>query len=262
MPEPDDDLARLQRLAFGSGASDAERADAARELDALIAARADASAAEAEAEGADGTPGARAAAEGDAMPVATPELADDVPDGAEPAATRRTWLARPLVVGAAALVVGLLAGWQLGTGSLATADASGSTPTPTPTPTFEGPRTMAEYLATQPLASDAPVGELFERPATDADVPPLPVDYDLGRGPLEFRALANRTGGGAADASGERFYFAARDEVDVCLLIMTVSESSTAEMGCTDDGLFPVDGLRVGGVGLSLNGDLSIPTLW
>ncbi|GAA1955953.1 hypothetical protein [Agromyces allii] len=263
MPESDDDLARLQRLAFGSGASESERADAARELDALFEARSAAALAEREAEAAALAAATSTSAPGASEPVdATTDGGGGTGAGAatEPDAetTRRAWLPRAIGVGVAALLVGLLAGWQLGTTALATAEP----PAATPTPTFEGPRTMADYLAAQPLAFDLPAADVFLRPATEADVPPLPVDFDLGHGPLELRYLLTWPGGPADAGSVERRYYAARDEVDLCLFVTTVGTVSTSEMACTTDGRFPVGGITSAAGTLSPDGTLSFPITW
>ncbi|WP_152030815.1 hypothetical protein [Agromyces aureus] len=261
MPEPDDDLARLQRLAFGSGASESERADAARELEALLEARSAAALAEREAEAAALAAATSTSAPGASAPVdATADGDGGAGAATEPDAetTRRAWLPRAIGVGVAALLVGLLAGWQLGTSTLATAEP----PAATPTPTFEGPRTMADYLETQPLAADLPAADVFLRPETEADVPPLPVDFNLGHGPLEFRYLLTRPGGLTDGGSVERRYYAARDEVELCLFVTTVGTVSTSEMACTEDGRFPVGGITSAAGTLSPDGTLSFPISW
>ena len=259
MPEPDDDLARLQRLAFGSGASESERADAARELEALLQARAAAVEAEQSAVAASAASAADAGA-------AHPDAAGAAEAGEPPAESvgradtaQRTRLRRAVVVGVAALVVGLLAGWQLGTTVHATAESAVPTPTATP---YEGPRTMADYLESQPLALDLPAADVFTRPATEADVPPLPVDFNVGHGPLEFRYLLTRPGGLTDAGSVERRYYAARDEVELCLFVTTVGTESTSELACTTDGRFPVGGISSAAGTLSPDGTLSFPISW
>lgn len=246
MPEPDADLARLQRLAFGSGASDAERADAARELDALREARAAAAVeAEATAAAADRSVSGNAeAGGGDAVgePGAGPEAAPAEATTTAP----RTWLRRAIVVGVAALVVGLLAGWQLGTSMHATAESVIPTPTATP---FEGPRTMEEYLAEQPLASEVPAADVFLRPATEADASPMPTDSDLGLGPLEYRLLAT-------SQDGTRF-FVARSESDFCLVVVFADAFAGSAASCTGEGRFPKDGLGL----IVSSGDMAGPTV-
>ncbi|KQM82184.1 hypothetical protein [Agromyces sp. Leaf222] len=217
MPEPDADLARLQRLAFGSGASDAERADAARELDALREAR---SAAAVEAEVAAGEP----PAEPEVQPAVTPVAADSVPSGR---------LRGTIIVGLAALVVGLLAGWQLGTTLHATAESAMPTPTATP---FTDQPSMADSLAEQPLAGEASAADVFLRPATEADAAPLPPEFGFGNGSLEYRLLATRPDG--------TLVFLARDAAELCVVV-AFPDLGGAASTCTVDGRFPEKGLNV-----------------
>lgn len=232
MTTPDDDLARLQRIAFGSGSSDSERADAARELDLRRAAAAPPPPDPADEPG-DGpsTP---------PTPPPPPE-ADAAPAGATapvaPAAAGRRWLQLVVGVGAAALVVGLFAGWQLGSRGQATAEAPASTPPATP---YNGPRTLAEYIEALPLALETPAADVFARTLTADDVPDGLSMSDARTGAPEFRLLATTN-------EGVRIY-GSRDKLDLCLTVATPAATgleATAVGTCTEDGRFPEDGLLV-----------------
>lgn len=240
-----DRIADLERLAYGSGASDDERERAVRELLELRASATqenavDASATEAtiepsglEAAGADG-------ADGPAV---------DVPVAATAADPRRR-VRRVIIAATAALVVGVLAGWQLGAreaeqqAELAAAAES----------VFPGPRTQAEYLAALPVAADSPAIEVFDRPATDADVPAVPWAHDFGEGTAEFRLLATRGDGTSI--------YAAHDGDEYCLFIV-LAELDAGSMGCTEEGRFPAEGLEIG---LSVSGSpsptFSVSAVW
>jgi hypothetical protein len=231
VPRPDDELARLQRIAFGSGSSEQERADAARELDALRA----------------GTPaGPSGHAEGEAagVPVDSPTARE--PDVAartagtdEPrvAVGRRRWLQVVIGVGGAALVVGIVAGWQLGARTMTTSAAPDATPTATP-PTE--PLTLDEYLGTLPLAVESRAADVFATPLTADDVPDGLSLYDAGTGAPEYRLLA-------VTAEGVRIY-ASRSHLDLCLIVTTPAggDLPAGEDGtCTRDGRLPEAGLGI-----------------
>jgi hypothetical protein len=229
VPDQDDELARLQRIAFGSGSSEAARADAARELDAR---RAAASA---------GEPGpGDPTVEHDhvsATPAGADAAADTLTPGEPPtAAAGRRWLRLVIGVGAATLVVGLLAGWQLGASQVREqSPAVGPSATP-----YDGPRTLAEYLETLPLALESGAADVFSRPLTTDDVPDGMSMYDEGTGSPEYRLLATTK-------EGVQIY-ASREGLDLCLTVTTPAGAGIAASGmgtCTVDGRFPETGLEL-----------------
>lgn len=222
-----DRIAALERLAYGSGASDDEREDAVRELLELrasvahenITADSDAMSAPTGASGIDAT-----GADG----VDDPEL--DGPVAASAADPRRR-VRRVIIAATAALVVGVLAGWQLG------AREAEQQAEQAAAPVFPGPRTQAEFLASQPVAAESAAAAVFLRPATDADLPPTSMVPDFGNGPMETRLLATR-----ADGS---LVFAGRDDTEFCL-VLAMGDGLGGAGTCTTDGRFPHDGLSVG----------------
>ncbi|MFD6056049.1 hypothetical protein [Agromyces sp. NPDC060279] len=131
MAQPDDPAAtssrraRLERLVYGAGASAEERAAAERELAALRHGDAGADA----PAGSDGPPDPGAPTEPDGPPAPDAAPADAAADpGAAPAPTpdappRRWHRSRTVLVGASAVVFGLLlggvAGWQLSRAAIA-----------------------------------------------------------------------------------------------------------------------------------------------
>ncbi|WP_157372978.1 hypothetical protein [Agromyces sp. Root81] len=142
---------------------------------------------------------------------------------------------RLIIAATAALVVGVLAGWQAGAreaglqaehdADLAAASASA----------FPGPRTQAEYLESLPVAAESPAFDVFLRPATAADAPAAGPEMNFGNGQLEYRLLGTR-------ADGLPIY-AARDDSELCLFIEFGTDGGVAT--CTDDGRFPAEGLRL-----------------
>ncbi|RXZ49167.1 hypothetical protein ESP57_09520 [Agromyces fucosus] len=222
-----DRIADLERLVYGSGASDDEREAAARELLELRASAIHESA----SAGADATPAPTGPSDIDA--TGADGLAVDMPPAAATAADPRRRVRRVIIAATAALVVGVLAGWQLGAreaeqqAELAAAAES----------VFPGPRTQAEFLASQPAAAGSAAAAVFVRPATDADVPPASMVPDFGNGPMETRLLATR-----ADGS---LVFAGRDDSEFCL-VLTMGNDLGGAATCTIDGRFPHEGLSVG----------------
>lgn len=220
-----DDIARLERIAFGAGSTEEERRRAADELRTLR--EAEFEAASAEVGGADADPrpdeSVGAAASGD-------EPADATAD----AAGRRMAVRVGVIVGAAALVLGVVAGTQL---DRLTGSAETGVPVTAPTVNPE-PLLQADVLAAKPVALETSAAEVFARPATPADVPELdgqggPIDF--GAGPVETRLLF-------VGLDGVEI-FAARDGDDLCLLVPTPDPGFNG--ACTDDGRFPPEGLRV-----------------
>ncbi|SIO06311.1 hypothetical protein [Agromyces cerinus] len=235
-----DRIAELERIVYGSGTSDQEREDAARELLELREVPATA--------GGDDSAGAAAEAAETAGPDA---------DGADPAAGPKTdesatadprrRVRRVIIAATAALVVGVLAGWQLGArGAEQQAELAAAVGS-----VFPGPRTQAEYLASFPVAAESPAATVFDRPATTADAPANPWTDAIGEKPAEYRLLATR-------ADGVPVY-AARDGSDYCLLV--VMNEGGAGSTCTEDGRFPPEGLRIG-VGVDGEPGATIDVAW
>ncbi|MFC9561632.1 hypothetical protein [Agromyces sp. NPDC056965] len=221
-----DRAADLERIVYGSGASDEERERAARELLELRAVPAAAAA----AESADTSDATTETADAE---VAGVDLATAQTDDPVAAADPRRRLRRVIIATTAALVAGVLAGWQLGAREAQQqaelAAAAGSA--------FPGPRTQAEYLAALPPAADSPATEVFDRPATDADVPEALWLPDAGGADTDSRLLVTR-------ADGTSIY-AIHDGDEYCVqVILPVLQGGT--MGCTEGGRFPAEGLQVG----------------
>jgi hypothetical protein len=226
----DERMRRLQRLAYGAVASDADRASALTELEQLRR--------EMAVERADAASEPDAHLDSPLMPAPTGPAATSpialVESSAEAGAFARRfrWA---IAIGTAALLAGVAVGWQLSArmAPLSTATAAlSAVDSPSPEP-----RTMAEFLAARPIAAETQAAEVFLRPATGDDIPVTGSIDDFGNGPLEFRLLATRP-------DGIRLY-AARDSVDLCLYVSFGEYGSSA--ACTTEGRFPEDGLTVTG---------------
>ncbi|MDR6905587.1 hypothetical protein J2X63_001273 [Agromyces sp. 3263] len=220
-----DDIARLERIAFGAGSTEEERRRAAVELRSLR--EAEFGITSAEAHGADTVP----------RPVESVGVAasDDEPaDAAVPKGGRRVAVRVGVVVGAAALALGVVAGTQLDR-LAGSAETGGPVAAPTVNPE---PLLQADVLAAKPVALETPAATVFDRPATPEDLPQMagmgrmPVSF--GGDPVDTRLLATRPDGVEV--------FAARHGADLCLLIPTSPEPGYSAT-CTDDGRFPTDGL-------------------
>lgn len=219
-----DRVADLERIVYGSGASDEEREHAARELLELRAALA--AAERADEAGTTAETADVEAADADSAPA--PHTDDPVA-----AADPRRRFRRVIIAATAALVVGVLAGWQLGAreaeqqAELAAAADSA----------FPGPRTQAEYLAALPAAADSPATEVFDRPATAADAPEASWMPDVVGAGADSRLLAIRSDGTSI--------YAVHDGDEYCLYVLLPAlEGGT--MGCTEGGRFPAEGLQLG----------------
>ena len=224
-----DRIADLERLAYGSGARDDEREAAVRELLELRASAAQEAAAA--ATGSMNVPTELSGRDG-AGTDGVDDMGLDVPIAGSTADPRRR-VRRVIIAATAALVVGVLTGWQLGAREAERqaelAAAAG--------PAFPGPRTQAEFLASQPLAAESAAAETFLQPATDADAPPADMLPDFGNGPMETRLLATRIDGSLV--------FAGRDDSEFCL-ILAMGNGLGGAGTCTTEGRFPHDGLSVG----------------
>ncbi|MET4156451.1 hypothetical protein [Agromyces sp. PvR057] len=214
----DAEVARLQRVAFGSGATDAEREAAVRELagvdssegSALLAVPRSAAATPPRSTG-DVTPGGRAPA----------SVTPDRPE------SRLRWT---LVAGALALAAGVLVGWGLGSRD-ALDPVSGASPPPSSSP----PATAvayAEYLESLPLVSQAGAAAVFSRESISGDA--------LSRSWVRDGFRQQRLLLTLPDGSG---VFAALRDREACLIIDFVPEGGLSR--CTENGRFPEGGIRV-----------------
>jgi hypothetical protein len=251
-PHDDDDVAHLQRLAYGADSTPEERHRAVDELRTLATAT-DATASLSpppDPAGATGATGGAVDPGGAPAPAGSGTAASASAD--EPGAGRRLAIRIGVITGAAALVVGVVAGWQLGRLDGADAADSGA-PAPATSP---GPRLQADVLAAMPVATETLAARVFLREAVAEDAPDLPGLLDgtgltPDGGPPEFRLLASR-------ADGTRF-FAAHDGDELCLFVLFTPEPSTTRV-CTDDGRFPVEGLRL--VASAESGRDSVDATW
>lgn len=225
MPQPDDELeervARLQRVAYGADATDAERAAAEAELAALREP-------DDPGENAAGNVTARDGGAGSAPSASDAASASlvsaDAPPGPPPRSGRRAVLA----YSAAALVAGVAVGWGVGSAVVPSEGSDVGVP-------------VAETVA----------WEVFDRPATDGDLVQHPGPLvDIGTDDSTRRLLLTRSDGVRLIAARTS------DGQDACLILaLPVGRPATA---CTEDGLFPRDGLRaeisIQGVGVYLAG--------
>jgi hypothetical protein len=212
-------MARLQRLAYGADASEAERAEAEAEL-ALLRVGDDSAARPVEPSPAAGPTNDLAAHE---LP---PDRTHSSP--AVPARPAQRGLLRALALSAAALVAGIAIGWGVGSAVEPSEGADVGVP-------------VAETAA----------WEVFDRPATDGDFVRHPGPLvDIGTDDATRRLLLTRSDGVQLVA------VRTIDGEDACLILaLPVGRPATA---CTEDGRFPRDGLRaeisVQGVGVYLAG--------
>jgi hypothetical protein len=223
MPElaHDERVRHLQRLAYGGVASDADRAAAAAELEALRRER-DAPAA---------PPDIPPPAATDARTTAGPET-DAVLNRATPhptiadhaASVRRFRWA--IAAGTAALFLGLGAGWQLGARSATTSTPAAAEQSVS---SLEGAGLMVPVPDTSVLA-------VFDRAPTPADVPNGGTPDDP-IAPDDYRLLLTRPDGIAVHAAR------VDSDENVCVTV-AMPEAGTAS-SCTTEGMFPQDGLWV-----------------
>ncbi|SFR68436.1 hypothetical protein SAMN05428970_0423 [Agromyces sp. CF514] len=212
------DLARLQRIAYGSGATDSERAAAARAL--------------AEADSAAHPPNGSAAdlpGPSDVAPPARPTGGGPFPGGAGNAERDRRTRSRlrwTIVTGAAALAAGVLVGWMLGGRGPDPGSSPGAAPAPTDI-------TYAEYLESLPRVSDAEASAVFTRESISGDALPRSWARD---GFFQQRLLLTLPDG--TDV------FAARREGEACL-VLVFPATAGGQSRCTEQGRFPETGIHV-----------------
>lgn len=208
----DERMRRLQRLAYGAVASDADRAAAVAELEELRRQR-------------------EAEPESDlAEPVPSPIAPTPLPPAAVDAGTEAS--ARPfrwaIAAGVAALLVGVVVGWQVG------ARAPASAPDAT-----DQALGGAMSLSVGPGEVSVPVTDsaayaAFDRPASATDA--LPGEIPDWVDPASVRLLATTPDGLAV------FGAKARATPDVCVII--VRPTATVGASCTVKGAFEEGRLR------------------
>jgi hypothetical protein len=235
----DERMRRLQRIAYGAVASDAERAAALAELDALRRER-ERNAAEHEA--AEPEAGERVASvaapdgeRGEPSPP-SPGPAYSAAAGRSPAAIRFTWA---IAVGVAALAIGIAVGWQIGQRHSE----------PVGDHRLIGDSRDLDLSVNQlmPIPIEAaPAVQVFDREAHPTDTP-----VGLDRNDLladSYRLLSTRS-------DGVRIYAARTlDSANVCVVITLPSVETPSEgvvaggsgSACTSDGRFPGEGLTIG----------------
>ena len=246
MPHRDDDrIALLQRLAYGAGTSDVERASAAAELALLrdgatasapamfhrpsaLGAPANPAATTATAAGGDDPfalllrPGPEAhrprVGDGPAAEPAPrlPAPATDAAAGATPSPAVGSLVRWIVTTAAVSLAVGVIAGWSFGARVVPVGPEAG------------GPSMIP--------VSDIPALVVFDRPQVPEDVP-ASVAGDPTYDPTTFRLLASRVDGVTVHAAR------AAGGDDVCVIV-AVPDTVTAS-ACTSDRRFPGDGLSI-----------------
>jgi hypothetical protein len=221
MPElaHDERVRRLQRLAYGGVASDAERAAALTELESLRRERAEAEAVSEPADASHVHPGNAPDAP---APTGAPATATESGASRNDAAKPLKWV---IAVGTVALLVGVAVGWQAGA-RMSISEPSAVAVSAIPEP--DGSMKVA--------VDDTAVPGLFEVEPGPADVPQAPTPDEL-IAPTDYRLLvtrADRVTLHVGRLEGGK---------DVCAVV-TMPGGFMAS-GCTHDGLFPRTGLWV-----------------
>lgn len=227
-------MRRLQRIAYGAVASDAERAAALAELEALSRAP------DTEAVHTDDDERAAGAGRlrGEQAEAAPPSReAEPAPAADGPAAAARFKWA--IAAAMAALVVGIAVGWQVG---LRHHELDGHHLVAVDSADIE---LSVDQVMPVPIES-APAARVFARAADPTDAP-----LSLDRDDLlveSFRLLSTRS-------DGVRIYAARTlDSANVCVVIALPSVETPSEgvvsggsgSACTSDGRFPGEGLTIG----------------
>jgi hypothetical protein len=222
---PDERMRRLQQLAYGALASDADRAAAIAKLEEI---RREQAAAEEEARRAR-TDAASAPADAADAPTApavarTPVIGPSSRPGGEasgtPAAKPLKWA---IVAGTAGLLIGVAVGWQIG------ARLAASEP-PEAVSTEPGLDTSMIPIA------DTAVLWLYKADPSPADVPRGAYPRD-SIAPTEYRLLLTRPDGVSLHIA--RLH----GGTDVCAVVTLPGEFTASS--CTSNGLFPERGLWV-----------------
>jgi hypothetical protein len=213
---PDERMRRLQQLAYGALVSDADRAAAIAELEAIRREPAAVEARHARTDAA-GAPTAPAVTRTHGIgPSSRPEReASDTP-----AAKPLKWA---IAAGTAALLIGVAVGWQVG------ARLAASEPSPAAVST-------ARELDTSMIPiGDTAVLRLYEAYPTPADVPQEAYPRD-SIAPTEYRLLLTRPDGVSLRIA------LLHGGSDVCAVVTLPGEFTASN--CTRNGMFPKGGLR------------------
>ena len=244
-PAHDDRLRRLQRIAYGAVASDAERAAAVAELDAL---RREAVEAEAAAEsGADAPVPVR-----ERTPTGSMRAVSEWIAASDAASVRRFRWA--VAAGTAALLVGIGVGWQLGA-RMAPSDAGAVDQALGASPSIS--------LATPEGALsvvDSPAFAVFDRPPQATDTPSAGNDewYEGWLDPTTLRLLTTTPDGvgvyGAKAVPGGLSSESGAD--DVCVVVVLADGSGGS---CTQNGVFTEGRIWTE---ISLQGAGSVRAVW
>lgn len=212
----DERMRQLQQLAYGAVASDAERAAAAAELEALRRPR------EVPEASADvPTPGPMDAGASTAMHPATAAHAADT-GGGEASARRFRWA---IAAGTAALFLGVAVGWQLGSR----------------TETLATPATARQSIGLADDRLGVPVADtsvlsLFDRAPVPGDAPNVGAP-DERVAPDAYRLLLTRPDGVAVHA--------ARVDGGKNVCVTLAMPQAGTSSSCTSEGRFPESGLWV-----------------
>ncbi len=228
MDSNEDRIRTLQRIAYGADATDAERAGAVAELEAL---QSRAAVGARSGSGGDGG-GPQGSSTPDAPPA--PSAAPAWPAPAEHRPHRATGLARwALVAALLGVVVGGAIGWGVGQRVPAeTTSTSTSTSTSTGAAGADGAAPAVEGM---PLESTDLLPLMGRLPTADEAARVARLDPPMD--PESVGLLATRADGPTA--------FIARtvDGVDLCLVVLMPSGPSRS--ACTVVGRFPIRGLRI-----------------
>lgn len=219
-----DRIAELQRLAYGAGASDAERRAAVVELEAVHRGR-DAEPAEPGSPDTDTAVDSRSATAGPAVREEPVE---------PPADVSTTRPARPFALaGAIAMALGI--GWAAGMIAAPGTAAESTAPTAGAPVSDDVARPTETGPSSDPLV-EAPAMAVFERAQVETDRTPIATGGDPMFDPLSQRRLVTLGDGG--------IFSAALDETGgICLAFDRPEGGGTAM--CTSETAFPPEGLHL-----------------
>jgi hypothetical protein len=221
-------LAQLQRIAYGAGTSDDERAAAVDELEGLrrAGARGEAEARSADMSAHDPPAAAVESAAADPDPFdGIPGLRTDGDDPERSGSDARRWAA---LAGAIALAVGVGIGWLFGAQTASTLAPPGTAPDDDVT--FE----MIEPAGAPVPIDRAPALAVFAHEQLPDD---LPTFRDASIGSKSYRHLLTLPDGVTVHAALRV------GGAEVCLIVEHPDSSAGAT--CTGDGMFPPEGVSV-----------------
>ncbi len=225
-PSHDEQVLRLQRIAYGAVANDAERADALAELESLRRAEAG----EADVAAASVVDGPEPAPVADDFPETA--SGGDAREDAHGVSHRAAHgvAARPLTwaiaAGTAALLVGVAMGWQAGArltaAESATVDPAGDTSVSL---------SVGSVVAAPTPVEGSAAYAVFERPPTSADTPAIdvPDEWQVSADPRLLVTMPDGITVYAAKPPGQ--------VVDICVLVVIPGEPGFG-LSCTQSGIF------------------------